>query len=85
LFCLSRFVLLALPDVQEPVPQTADPVIIMHKAGESQAFWRMLVSGDPETALVANATARFVCQSIVTETIGSRRADELRFKRFSLI
>jgi hypothetical protein len=48
LFCLSRFVLLALPDVQEhveePVPQTADPVIITHKAGDekSQAFWRML-------------------------------------------
>jgi hypothetical protein len=74
--------LLALPDVQEPVPETADPVIITHKAGDekSQAFWRMLVGGDSETALVANATARFVCQSIVTETIGSRRADELRFK-----
>jgi hypothetical protein len=86
LFCLSRFVLLALPDVQEhvqePVPQTADPVIITHKAGDekSQAFWRMLVSGDPETALVAKATASFVCQSIATETIGSRRAGELSFK-----
>jgi hypothetical protein len=59
-----------------PIQQPAEPAVIEHKAGDEkrQAFWRMLVSSDPEKALVARATATFVCQEILRELSGYRAA-----------
>jgi hypothetical protein len=48
------------PVVEQPQQQTAgQAVIITHKEGyeKRESFWRTLVTGDPEKALVARATA----------------------------
>jgi hypothetical protein len=57
-----------------PIQQPAEPAVIEHKAGDEkrQAFWRMLVSSDPETALVARETALFVSGVILRELLGFR-------------
>ena len=42
--------------------------------GRSPAFWRLLVQSDPEKALVARATASFICRVVLAEVLGSRLA-----------
>jgi hypothetical protein len=55
--------------------QPVQPTVIVHTDGDEkrQAFWKMLVSGDPETP-TERATALFVCRTVLVETLGYRAA-----------